>query len=58
MQGEPIEIAFNPRYLLEAFKNTDCKEVKLTFSTALNPVVIQPVEGNSFHYIVLPVRLH
>ncbi len=58
MQGEPIEIAFNPRYLLEAFKNADCKEVKLTFSTALNPVVIQPVEGNSFLYIVLPVRLH
>ena len=58
MQGEPIDIAFNPRYLLEAFKNADCKEVKLTFSTALNPVVIQPVEGNAFHYIVLPVRLH
>lgn len=58
MQGDPIEIAFNPRYLLEAFKNVDCKEIKLTFSTALNPVVIQPVEGNSFHYIVLPVRLH
>jgi len=58
MQGEPIEIAFNPRYLLEAFKNADCKDIKLSFSTALNPVVIQPVEGNSFHYIVLPVRIH
>lgn len=58
MQGEPIEIAFNPRYLLEAFKNADCKEIKLSFSTALNPVIIQPVEGNSFHYIVLPVRIH
>ncbi len=58
MQGEPIEIAFNPRYLLEAFKNTDCKEIKLSFSTALNPVIIQPAEGNSFHYIVLPVRIH
>ncbi|MBE7035450.1 MAG: DNA polymerase III subunit beta [Ruminococcaceae bacterium] len=58
MQGEPIEIAFNPRYLLEAFKNTECKEIKMSFSTALNPVIIQPVSGNSFQYIVLPVRLH
>ncbi len=58
MQGDPIEIAFNPRYLLDAFKNADCKEIKLSFSTALNPVVIQPAEGNSFYYIVLPVRLH
>lgn len=58
MQGEPIEIAFNPKYLLEAFKNADCKEIKLSFSTSLNPVVIQPAEGNSFYYIVLPVRLH
>lgn len=58
MKGDPIEIAFNPRYLLEAFKNVDCKEIQLTFSTELNPVVIQPVEGESFRYIVLPVRLH
>ncbi|MBE7048480.1 MAG: DNA polymerase III subunit beta [Ruminococcaceae bacterium] len=58
MQGEPIEIAFNPRYLLEAFKNTETKEIKMSFSTALNPVVIQPIEGESFRYIVLPVRLH
>lgn len=58
MQGDPIEIAFNPKYLLEAFKNVDCKEIQLSFSTSLNPVVIQPVEGNRFHYIVLPVRLH
>ncbi len=58
MQGDPISIAFNPRYLLEAFKNADCKEIKMSFSTALNPVVIQPADGNSFHYIVLPVRLH
>lgn len=58
MKGEPIEIAFNPRYLLDAFKNVDCKEIRLTFSTDLNPVVIQPTEGESFRYIVLPVRLH
>ena len=58
MIGEPIEIAFNPKYLIDAFKNTDCSEIKFSFSTPVNPTTIEPVDGDSFLYIVLPVRLH
>jgi len=58
MTGEPIEIAFNPRYLLEAFKNIDSSEIKIEFSGPLNPIAIRPLEGNEFTSIILPVRLH
>ena len=58
MEGEPIEIAFNPRYLLEAFKNIDSQEIKIEFSGPLNPIAIRPLDGNSFTSIILPVRLH
>ena len=57
MSGEPIEIAFNPRYLMDAFKNCDCSEIKFSFSTPVNPTTIEPAEGDQFLYIVLPVRM-
>lgn len=57
MIGEPMQIAFNPKYLIDAFKNVDDKEVKFSFSTPVTPTVISPVEGDNFKYIVLPVRI-
>lgn len=57
MIGEPMQIAFNPKYLLDAFKNIDDETVKFSFSTPVTPTVIKPVEGDSFTYIVLPVRI-
>lgn len=57
MVGEPMQIAFNPKYLIDAFKNVDDETVKFSFSTPVTPTVIKPVEGDKFTYIVLPVRV-
>ncbi len=57
MIGEPMQIAFNPRYLIDAFKNVDDDVVKFSFSTPVTPTVIRPIEGDRFTYIVLPVRI-
>lgn len=57
MNGDPIDIAFNPRYLLDAFKNCDTEEIKFSFSTSVNPAIIQPVEGDQFLYVVVPMRI-
>lgn len=57
MIGEPMQIAFNPRYLIDAFKNVDDEMVKFSFSTPVTPTVISPIEGDGFTYIVLPVRI-
>ncbi len=57
MVGDPMQIAFNPRYLIDAFKNIDDETVKFSFSTPVTPTVIKPVEGDKFTYIVLPVRI-
>ncbi len=55
--GEDVEIGFNNRYLLDAFRNTECDEVKMQLGGALSPMVIRPKEGDSFEFLVLPVRL-
>ena len=57
MQGEPMQIAFNPKYLIEAFKNIDDEKIKLSFSTPVTPAVIRPLEGEKYVYIILPVRI-
>lgn len=56
MSGEPVKIAFNSRYLLDAFKNIDSQEIKIEFAGPRNPVAIRPLEGNKFTSIVVPVK--
>ena len=56
VEGKAIEIAFNDRYMLDALKNTDSDEVFLEFTSSLKPIKIVPLNGNSFVFLVLPVR--
>lgn len=52
-----FEIAFNNKYMTDALKNTDCDEVQIELSGPLSPIKILPKEGNSFLFLVLPVRI-
>ena len=52
-----IEIAFNNKYMVDALKNADTDEVVLHFNGALSPIKILPKEGNTFLFLVLPVRI-
>jgi DNA polymerase-3 subunit beta len=56
--GDPLEIGFNDRYLLDALQNTDCDEVRLKLNGPLSPLLISPMAGSSFLFVVLPVRLN
>ncbi|QEY35200.1 DNA polymerase III subunit beta [Caproiciproducens galactitolivorans] len=57
MEGEPVEMGFNNRYLLDALRNTEGDEMKIQLNGALSPMKILPREGNSYLFLVLPVRL-
>ena len=54
---ENLEIGFNNRYILEALRAAGDKQVKLQLKGALNPMIISPMEGDKYTYLVLPVRL-
>lgn len=56
MSGD-IETAFNNKYILDALKNADCDEVEIQLNRVLDPIKILPKEGNSFLFLVLPVRM-
>jgi len=58
MEGAPVEIGFNNRYLLDALKAADNDQVKLEISGALSPMKVIPIEGEHFLFLVLPMRLN
>jgi DNA polymerase-3 subunit beta len=57
IQGESVEIGFNNRYLLDALRNADSDEVRVQLNGPLSPMKILPREGDSYLFLVLPVRL-
>ena len=57
MEGDEVEIGFNNRYMLEALRATGCDQVNLLISGPLAPMKVLPLEGDSFLFLILPVRL-
>ncbi len=55
--GNDVEIGFNNRYLLDALKNADTDEVKIMLNGSLQPMIIRPIDGQSFTFLVVPMRL-
>ena len=55
--GQPLVIGFNAKYMLDAFKACDTDTVKLVVTSSVAPILILPMEGNAFTYLVLPMRL-
>ncbi len=54
--GDGLEIFFNSRYLTDALGACDTDSVKLELNGETNPMLIKPVQGDSFLYMILPVR--
>ncbi|MCX5661778.1 MAG: DNA polymerase III subunit beta [Planctomycetota bacterium] len=53
--GEPIEIGFNPAFILDAMKVVDTEQVTIELKAANKPSVIRT--GPDFLYVVMPVNL-
>jgi DNA polymerase III subunit beta len=64
LQGEPLEIAFNPRYLSDGLEAVGTERVVLEFRDELKPAVLRPAladeapeASGDFLYLLMPVRL-
>ena len=55
--GCGLEIGFNNRYLLDALKAAPTDEIQLCLNSGSSPCILLPGEGDSFLYMILPVRL-
>jgi DNA polymerase-3 subunit beta len=58
VDGEPIEIAFNVRYLLDGLKAMAADAVELRCNGPTTPAVLAPLgEDGAFTYLVMPVQI-
>ena len=55
--GENLNVAFNSQYMVDILKNLETKEAIMSLNTSLSPVCINPVDDDSYTYIVTPVRV-
>ena len=53
--GVEQEIGFNSRFFAEALRSVDTDKIKITINGAQRPIKIEPLEGDSFLFIVVPV---
>ncbi len=55
--GEPLSVAFNARYLMEALAVVHSKEVRISFRDALSPAQLVPTDDPDTLAVVMPMRL-
>jgi DNA polymerase-3 subunit beta len=56
LTGKSLDISFNSRYLLDVLKEVNDDEIVLDMNTNISPCMIHPLQGDSFLYLVLPVK--
>jgi len=56
LSGDPLEISFNYKYLLDVFQSIHTDSVTLSFSGKSRPLVIRGVAEPSFLYLVMPMN--
>lgn len=57
-EGEQLEIGFNPEFLKEGIESVAGDEILVRLISPLRPGLLEPVEGEDFRYLVMPIRLN
>jgi DNA polymerase-3 subunit beta len=57
VEGDPIEIAFNAKYLIDVLSVVDTAQVALETSSASSPGVLRPVGDDDFVHVIMPMHI-
>lgn len=56
--GEELDIAFNPKYLLEALKVVEDEKIYLQFTNNINPCIIRQKDEENYKFLILPIKIN
>ncbi len=56
-EGNDLLIGFNSKYLIDVLKVIDDENITMYFNTNVSPCLVKPISGDSFEYLILPVRI-
>lgn len=57
LEGDVLEIAFNPKYIIDAVKTIEEDNVNLFFTSSLSPCIIKGETLLNQKYLILPLRV-
>lgn len=57
VEGEPVVIAFNSKYLIEALNAISASQVQIEFSGNLSAALLKPIGEEGLEYVIMPIRL-
>lgn len=56
MEGNKLEIGFNPRYFIEALKVIEDEVINVLFTSNIGPCTLNPCDNEKYCYLILPLR--
>jgi DNA polymerase-3 subunit beta len=55
-EGEPLEVAFNPGYFLDAIAGCGDGPLRIAFTTAARPALLTAATAPGYQHILMPIR--
>jgi DNA polymerase-3 subunit beta len=55
--GDPIEIGFNARYIIECLQILETEKIEIYLNDKLSPGLIKQFEKDDYTYVVMPMRI-
>jgi DNA polymerase-3 subunit beta len=56
-EGEPLEIGFNPKYVMDVLNQIATSRVALELNGELDPAVVRPADDGQYLGVVMPMRI-
>ena len=57
IEGDPLEIAFNAKYLIDVLSVIDSPQVVLETAAASSPGVVRPIGEDQFTHVIMPMHI-
>ncbi|MDA1021307.1 MAG: DNA polymerase III subunit beta [Cyanobacteria bacterium] len=54
--GEPINIYFNVKYLVEPLKHINSENIQISMIGSLNPALIKPISDENYLHLIMPIK--
>ena len=58
INGEDIDIAFNPKFCMNILKCIPDEKIYMDFLTSISPCVVRPATKEGYYYLIVPVRIY
>ncbi|HHY74939.1 MAG TPA: DNA polymerase III subunit beta [Bacillus bacterium] len=58
LTGDELKISFSAKYMMDALKTLDSTDIRISFTSAMRPFLIRPIDNDSILQLILPIRTY